>query len=126
MNIQFLKKVAVSKIAFYLDYSADESYTPKKILIKSGTCLQDLVDVTNFELVEPTGWVSVILKSDEDFHGPLRTYFLQVKIISMHQNGKDTHIRQIRVYGQKECMDLDDCSVFKFQTVDMSQYAGLR
>ena len=86
-----------------------------------------MVDVTNFDLVEPTGWVSVILKSDEDLDGPLQTHFLQIKIISMHQNGKDTHVRQIKVYGPKEDLQqFRDGSVFEFQSVEMLQYAGLR
>jgi len=29
----------------------------------------------------------------------LRAYFVQLAIISNHQNGRDTHIRQIKCYG---------------------------
>ena len=31
INIQFLRKVSINKICLYLDFSLDESYTPKKI-----------------------------------------------------------------------------------------------
>ena len=29
----------------------------------------------------------------------LKAFFVQVAIISNHQNGRDTHIRQIKVFG---------------------------
>jgi anaphase-promoting complex subunit 10 len=29
----------------------------------------------------------------------LRAYFIQIAVLSNHQNGRDTHIRQIRIYG---------------------------
>lgn len=32
----------------------------------------------------------------------MRTFFLQIEIQSMHQNGRDTHIRQVKVYGPKD------------------------
>ena len=36
INIQFQRKVSLSKLCIYLDYSLDESYTPKKISINHG------------------------------------------------------------------------------------------
>lgn len=50
VNVQFIKKVSVSKVCFYLDFGSDESYTPKKIAIRSGTSLHDLVDLTAIEV----------------------------------------------------------------------------
>ncbi len=44
INIQFLRKVTINKLCLYLDYSLDESYTPKKISVSYGTSLHDLVD----------------------------------------------------------------------------------
>ena len=38
--------------------------------------------------------------------GYIRTYFIQLAILSCHQNGRDTHIRQIRVYSPAECAPL--------------------
>ena len=80
VNIQFLKKTSVSLICFYIDYNLDESYTPKKINIRSGYSLHDLVDITVIELTEPIGWVTISLTTpnDNQVNEALRTHFLQV------------------------------------------------
>lgn len=31
----------------------------------------------------------------------LRAYFLQISILANHQNGRDCHVRQIRVFGPR-------------------------
>mmetsp|Transcript_11420 Transcript_11420/g.17433 ORF Transcript_11420/g.17433 Transcript_11420/m.17433 type:complete len:339 (-) Transcript_11420:2378-3394(-) len=33
---------------------------------------------------------------------PLRTHFVQIGVTSMHQNGRDTHIRQVKIFGPRE------------------------
>ncbi|KAL3784640.1 hypothetical protein ACHAWO_009904 [Cyclotella atomus] len=33
---------------------------------------------------------------------PLRTHFVQIGVMSMHQNGRDTHIRQVKVFGPRD------------------------
>lgn len=135
VNIQFIKKVSVSKVCFYLDFGSDESYTPKKIAIKSGTSLHDLVDLTAIELHEPVGWVSVSLTNPESnipdskvpSDGPLRTHFLQIRMISMHQNGRDAHIRQIKILGPRSSPKvMGDCTLDQFKSSAMLQYATLR
>lgn len=123
VNIQFVVKASVSKLCLYMDYKADESYTPKKLSIRSGTCTHDLVDLLSFELTDPTGWVSIPLQhvptandtqpsatrnsSDESSGSalppaPLRTFMLQIRVHSMHQNGRDTHIRLIKLFSPRQ------------------------
>ena len=135
VNIQFIKKVSVSKVSFYLDFGSDESYTPKKIAIRSGTSLHDLVDLTAIELHEPVGWVSVSLTNIESTipelkvgtDGPLRTHFLQIRMISMHQNGRDAHIRQIKILGPRSSPKvMGGYTLDQFKTSSMLQYATLR
>ena len=104
INIQFHRKISLSEVAFYLDYQLDESYTPKKLSIRAGSTFHDLVEVQVVELVEPQGWVSVPLFAIDDRTGDkttLRTFFLQICVVSMHQNGRDTHIRQAKVFGPR-------------------------
>lgn len=76
----------------------------------------------------------------------IRTHLIQISIISMHQNGRDTHIRQVHLYGPrttgifpafpneanndntqenddlKRRRDFDD----EFSSVSMSQFSVLR
>eukprot|EP00592_Proboscia_alata_P015650 CAMPEP_0194396566 /NCGR_PEP_ID=MMETSP0174-20130528/125061_1 /TAXON_ID=216777 /ORGANISM="Proboscia alata, Strain PI-D3" /LENGTH=561 /DNA_ID=CAMNT_0039192649 /DNA_START=9 /DNA_END=1694 /DNA_ORIENTATION=+ len=32
---------------------------------------------------------------------PVRAHFIQICVVSMHQNGRDTHIRQVKIFGPK-------------------------
>jgi len=81
---------------------------------------------------------------------PIRGHFIQICISSMHQNGRDTHIRQVKIFGPRNQEELskpswgrstsssgnsksqrgeDDawiCGVPKFQTVGMSQFSTIR
>lgn len=133
INIQFLRRVSVSKVCLFLDYSADESYTPKKLSVGSGSSLHDLFDISVVELNEPNGWVTITLNdadslvSETSADHCLRTHFLQVKILGMHQNGRDTHIRQVKVLGPRESPRvMGDCTYDSFKTVEMQQYALIR
>ncbi|KAI9910619.1 hypothetical protein PsorP6_010369 [Peronosclerospora sorghi] len=45
INIQFARKMTIHEVALYLDYKRDESYTPKKIAIRSGSTLHDLKNI---------------------------------------------------------------------------------
>jgi anaphase-promoting complex subunit 10 len=135
INIQFIKKVSVSKICLYLDYGSDESYTPKKIAIRCGSTLHDLADLTAIELHDPVGWVSLSLSGDENDPDnvsvntscPLRTHFLQIKIISMHQNGRDVHVRQVKILGPRSSPKImGGLYLDQFKTPEMLQFSTLR
>lgn len=127
INLAFLRRVNISTICIYLDYNLDESYTPKKIAIRSGTSLHDLMDVTAIELHEPVGWVTVALPDPYGSMGPLQTHLIQLRILSMHQNGRDTHIRQLKVFGPRaETTVMGDTPIDSFKTVEMHQFALLR
>lgn len=71
--------------------------------------MHDLVDVRFRELVEPQGWVHFALNK-RDPHipeeldpaaelEPIYAFVLQVCILGNHLNGKDTHIRSLRIFG---------------------------
>jgi anaphase-promoting complex subunit 10 len=128
ITIQFLRRVCVSDLTLYLDYTLDESYAPKKINIRAGTNVHDLVDVNSIELTDPVGWTTIpLVSSDIDASGPLRTHYLQIQILTMHQNGRDTHIRQVKVFGPRASPKvMGNFSLDMFQTIPMKQYALLR
>lgn len=155
INIHFSKRKAVSEVAFYLDYTLDESYTPKRIGIKSGVTFHDLVEVKVIEMKEPCGWVSVPLHAEidpldddldqpeEDLEAkekrvkkkPLRTHFIQMCVLSMAQNGRDTHIRQVKIFGPKSNHDTgpmkSPTNMFPlglpaFKSVGLSQFSSIR
>ena len=61
---QFSKRQPVALMSFYIDYNIDESYTPKKIVIRVGSCTHDVVEVVSVEFNEPSGWVDIDLRRD--------------------------------------------------------------
>lgn len=138
INIQFNRKTKVSKLCLYLDYNTDESYTPKKLVVKTGTLVHDLTELSSFELNEPIGWIVISLDSqslglapindeNEDIKDSLETFFIQIKFISMHQNGRDCHVRQLKMLGPRSSPKVMANFQFdSFKTVDMQQYAVLR
>ena len=128
INIQFQKKQAVAQLRFYLDFKLDESYTPKKMSIRYGTSFHDLRECQTLDLQDPNGWVTVNMENpkrgSEQF---LRTNFIQVCILSMHQNGRDTHVRQVEVYGPRQMSRGPFRETFPtFSCPEMEQFSTVR
>jgi anaphase-promoting complex subunit 10 len=96
--IQFHKRVSLLELALYLDVALDESYTPRHIKVCAGTTRYDLENILDVELNEPMGWTVLSLRKKD---APLKTYCLRISFITMHQNGRDTHVRLIRLFGPR-------------------------
>lgn len=73
------------------------------------------------ELNEPSGWVRVPMGQDgrfdvqRSYSGSLipflhstavKTFLVQIAVLSNHQNGRDTHMRLVNVYAPKRYDDL--------------------
>lgn len=56
----------------------------------------------------------------------LKAYCMQLAILSNHQNGRDTHIRQIKVFGPRHDVLQTLGQEIGFSTVAYSQYATVR
>ncbi|XP_022184239.2 anaphase-promoting complex subunit 10 [Nilaparvata lugens] len=124
VNIQFRRKTTVKEICIYTDYKLDESYTPSRISIRAGTNFSDLQEVEVTDLTEPTGWVVMPVK---DIHErPIRTFMIQIAVISNHQNGRDTHMRQIKVNSPADSRAMPFHEHGQFVTVDMQQFCHIR
>jgi anaphase-promoting complex subunit 10 len=104
LNIHFSRLVSILSIRIYLDFEADESYTPTRITLLAGTGYHDLLPFSALEFAQPKGWIDVPL--DHVGGGPdgktLRAFIVQVKIVENHQNGKDTHVRGLKIYARDE------------------------
>ena len=153
LRVHFGRRVTVSHVCLYLDYNLDESYTPKTVMVKAGMTIQDLRDVTGaMDLHEPVGWCILPLSAPPDpldamrgddggEENPVRTHLVEVSILAMHQNGRDTHVRRVKLFGPKrgersanrirrdddepnKVVLLDRAPVF--QTVGMTQFDTIR
>ncbi|CAK9322543.1 unnamed protein product [Citrullus colocynthis] len=101
VNIQFQKKVKLQLVVLYVDFKLDESYTPSKISIRAGDGFHNLKEIKTVELVKPTGWVYLSLSGNDPKDTFVNTFMLQIAVISNHLNGRDTHVRQIKIYGPR-------------------------
>ncbi|KKA31168.1 hypothetical protein TD95_002281 [Thielaviopsis punctulata] len=103
LTVYFIKRVAIRAIRFYVNHEEDESYTPTKIVFKSGTGENSLIEFASVELETPTGWQDVpIAGCGGGLDGnTLVSYVFQMVILENHLNGKDTHLRGIKIYAQE-------------------------
>ncbi|KAL7822211.1 anaphase-promoting complex, subunit 10 domain-containing protein [Trichoderma gracile] len=101
LTIYFVKRVGIRDIRFYVNYNEDESYTPTKIIFKSGTSENNLIQFAAMNLASPVGWQQVPLAGvgGEPDGNTLVSWVLQMQILENHQNGKDTHLRGIKIYA---------------------------
>jgi anaphase-promoting complex subunit 10 len=114
VELHFHRRVPVSHVALYLDYQLDESYTPKTILVETGMTSQDLQPAGDvIELHEPQGWcvIPIACTDDEMDDGEdsgegrgffVKTHLVRISILSMHQNGRDTHVRRLAVFAPRQ------------------------
>ncbi|XP_017775981.1 PREDICTED: anaphase-promoting complex subunit 10 isoform X1 [Nicrophorus vespilloides] len=129
VNIQFQRKTTVSDIYIYTDYKLDESYTPSRISIRVGTHFNDLQEIEVIILSEPSdgvsGWVHIPIKDLSE--KPIRMFMVQIAVTSNHQNGRDTHMRQIKIHSPSEENHNVAINNFNnFSTVDFQQFATIR
>ncbi|KAF1954751.1 galactose-binding like protein [Byssothecium circinans] len=57
LNIHFFKLVRIVGLRLYLDFEADESYTPTRIVLLAGSGMNDLVEWGEMKLESPRGWI---------------------------------------------------------------------
>lgn len=123
IQVHFARRVAISHVCLYLDYALDESYTPKRVSVHHGMTSQDLQSAVypadaEIEFSEPNGWCIVPLSAPPDpldvYHeqqstsnNVIRAHLLRISILNMHQNGRDTHVRQVALFGPRR----DDIAV---------------
>lgn len=131
LTVQFARATRVSHIALLFDHALDESYTPSRLRLKLSTVsdsVSHLVTLHEIALTEPQGWLvcqlndvhqcgatiqPVVLANPRDalrhythMHTSaercIRVRALQIEIIAAHQNGRDTHCRQVKLLQPKQ------------------------
>ncbi|ORX39107.1 anaphase-promoting complex, subunit 10-domain-containing protein [Kockovaella imperatae] len=106
IDLSFPKRVFISAISLHTSHPRDDSYTPSKISIKAGTSIHDLQEVRFCEFSKPNGWMHIPLRPmDSSSEGqeidgpPIPAHHLRILILANHLNGKDTHVRGLKVFG---------------------------
>jgi anaphase-promoting complex subunit 10 len=120
IQLHFGRRLAISHVCLYVDYQLDESYTPRKVIVEIGLTQQDLIPAcAPVELVDPNGWCIIPLQAPPDplddptqlLHPSsessgsqqhyVKTHLLRISVLAMHQNGRDTHVRHVQLYGPR-------------------------
>lgn len=71
-----------------------------------------------------TGWVHVPIR---DIHEkPIRVFMIQIAVTSNHQNGRDTHMRQIKIHSPIENPGIGSELFGSFSTVEFQQHTTIR
>ena len=99
--LEFQRLVTLSGIALFVDYKLDESYTPQRISVRTGTRETNVKEIRQVELKEPQGWVLIPLTHPDTQLPYIKAFRMEVVILANHQNGRDTHVRQLRVFGPR-------------------------
>ncbi|CCM04691.1 uncharacterized protein FIBRA_06877 [Fibroporia radiculosa] len=130
ITIEFPRKVAIQKLCLCLSYQMDDSYTPATIAVRAGTGPSDLQDVRIITLEKPEGWiifdVSAEPNEDGDGYKPVNAYIIQMIILANHMNGKDTHVRGLRVLGPLDESGEEEEDPFPFVSPQFKMYECIR
>uniref|UniRef100_A0A914HEU4 Anaphase-promoting complex subunit 10 n=1 Tax=Globodera rostochiensis TaxID=31243 RepID=A0A914HEU4_GLORO len=97
ITIEFQRKTEVNFLLMHLDYKLDESYTPSKIQVQTGASVLELDEPKSVSFSEPSGWQLIDLRNAGKRSS--HVFVIVIQIIQNHQNGRDTHIRGLRVLG---------------------------
>lgn len=93
IQFNFYKLTYIEEVRIYLSFTQDDSYTPQEIEVRCGLTASTIESVTSITLMEPEGYLSFNVKKD--------CFILQVLVLSNHQEGKDSHIRNLKIMESK-------------------------
>lgn len=81
-------------------------------------------DLFEYFLFIFAGWVHIPIKDIRD--NPVRMFMIQIAVTSNHQNGRDTHMRQIKIHSPTEGQNITVDNFCKFSTVSLQKFATIR
>jgi len=129
LTVQFPRKLPIQKVALLLAFRMDDSYTPAQICIRAGTGANDIQDIRLVTFEKPNGWIEMDMSPEptDDGEGfkPLHAFIVQIIILANHMNGKDTHIRGMKVLGPKQDAG-EDGDPFTFTELAFTAYETIR
>jgi len=106
-----------------------------RLSVRVGSHFNDLTELQQVELNEPSGWIIIHLHetsasetepSTSTTASAVRAYMIQIAVLSNHQNGRDTHLRHVKIHSPVCDATGSTRRQPTFTTVDMQQYATIR
>eukprot|EP00730_Choanoeca_flexa_P011952 TRINITY_DN2966_c0_g1_i1.p1 TRINITY_DN2966_c0_g1~~TRINITY_DN2966_c0_g1_i1.p1 ORF type:complete len:196 (+),score=39.85 TRINITY_DN2966_c0_g1_i1:146-733(+) len=125
ISIQFHRRMLFAHVSLYISYANDESYTPHKVSVRIGSSLSDLKEVRVAMFGEVEGWRDLSLLVDDE---PYAGFVIQIAVLTNHQNGRDTHMRGVKVFSPRlpQRTPLSSEYLAGFVTTEMTQFEHLR
>lgn len=99
-------------------------YRLRRISVRVGSSFHDLQELEAVDLNEPTGWVHIATRDSAG--NPVRTFFVQIAVLSNHQNGRDTHLRQIKVHSPVQQANVSSMPKVNFTSVGCRSFSCIR
>ncbi|CCC70098.1 hypothetical protein NCAS_0E00280 [Naumovozyma castellii] len=107
LDIYFSKKMSIIKIGLYISLHQDESYTPREIKIYVGSSPTNCNYYKSLSVNHLDGWVALSFIDNRPHDKLLKCRFIRLEFPFNHENGKDTHIRGIRVYAPSTTANIE-------------------
>lgn len=112
IDIYFTHRMDIILLSLYFSLASDESYTPKLFKVYVGHSPSDAVFYKTFHIEHLDGWIGLTF-GDNRADNLLKCQFLRLVFPINHENGKDTHLRGIRIYtpmkrGQRQIHEEDN------------------
>lgn len=128
LDILFSKRMNIVLIALYFSLIADESYTPRLVKIYVGHSPADALFYKTLEVRNVNGWVALTFEDSRVRDKLLKCQFIRIVFPVNHENGKDTHLRGIRIYvpSRKDSADVTEWMQFFTTTNKLTTECILR
>jgi len=105
-----------------------------RLSVRVGSHFNDLTELHQVELNEPSGWIIIHLHADtaadaqptSATNTAVRAFMIQIAVLSNHQNGRDTHLRHIKIHSPVYDATGSSRRQPTFTTVNMQQYSTIR
>ncbi|EJS43855.1 doc1p [Saccharomyces arboricola H-6] len=98
LDILFSKRMDICVMALFFSMIADESYAPSLVKVYVGHSSSDVTFYKMLEVRNVNGWVALRFPDNRDGDQLLKCQFIRLLFPVNHENGKDTHLRGIRLY----------------------------
>lgn len=117
VDAYFSKRMDIVLIGIFFTITADESYTPRVIHIFAGNSPSDAVFYKTLIVNNMNGWAVLTFEDNLPVEKLLKCQYLRFKFPVNHENGKDTHLRGIRVYTASNNQCKPQLETIKLQPV---------
>lgn len=98
IEVFFSKRTSIIQLMLYFSLVADESYTPRFVSIYVGHSPSDALFYKSLEVRNVNGWVALAFEDNRAHDKLLKCQYLRLVFPANHENGKDTHLRGIRIF----------------------------